>query len=303
MNRDANRNGPSVQMRTPPRPNPRCTGPLPGLRDRPGLRRRIRRALIEKWRRATAKARLGPSFLIIGAQKCGTTALFDLLATHPLVLPPVRRSVHFLDDFYHLGPHWYRSHFPLKRPGFRVTGEVSPSYLMHPLAPGRAAALDPRMKLIAILRDPVERALSHHAMSIRKGREPLPFPAAVDAEAERLSGIGEAIPDGPRYKSHSVRVHSYLRRGRYAEQLQLWLEHFLRENLLVLRTEDFWADGNRTANRVYDFLGLPPHRLPVGMFTGQRRYSIDPALRKRLDRFFADDQAKLKELFDYERMR
>lgn len=268
-----------------------------------GSRRWLRRIGIGLWRRVTAPARLRPSFLIIGAQKSGTTALFGLLAAHPLVLRPLRNEVHYFDDFHDRGRRWYRSHFPLNRGGSHITGEASPSYMIHPLAPRRAAALDPRMKLIAILRDPVERALSHHAMSTRKGREWLPFEAAVDAEAERLSSIGEAVPDGPRYKYHSVRVHSYLKRGRYAEQLQAWLKHFPRGNLLMLRTEDFWADGNRTANRVYDFLGLPPHRLPVGKFTGQRRYSIDPALRKRLERLFAGDQARLKGLFDYERMR
>ena len=247
--------------------------------------------------------RLGPSFLIIGAQKSGTTALFDLLAAHPLVLPPVRRAVHYFDDFHARGPGWYRSHFPLNRGGSRITGEASPSYLIHPLAPQRAAEFDPRLKLIAILREPVERALSHHAMSVRKGREQLPFEAAVDAEAERLSGVRESPADGARSRDHSAREHSYLKRGRYAEQLEAWLEHFPRGNLLVLRTADFWADGNRFVNRAYDFLGLPPFQLPVGAFTGQRRHSIDAALRHRLERHFADDQARLEALLAYERTR
>ena len=190
------------------------------------------------------------------------------------------------------------SHFPLNRGGSRITGEVSPSYLLHPPAPRRAAALDPRLKLVAILRDPVERALSHHAMSIRKGHETLPFEAAIEAEAGRLAGVGEAVADGPRYKHHSVRVHSYLERGRYAEQLERWLEHFPRENLLVLRTEDFWADRNRFVNRIYRFLGLPAFRLPVRAFTGQRTYRIDAALRERLQRYFADDQTRLAALYD-----
>ena len=253
---------------------------------------------IGPWRRATARARLRPSFLLIGAQKSATTALFDLLTAHPHVTAPVCRSIHYFDDFHDFGPRWYRAHFPLDRGGSRITGEVSPSYLIHPLAPRRAAAFEPAMKLVAILRDPVERALSHHAMSTRKGRETLAFEAAVDAEPGRLAGIADAIADGPRYKRHSVRVHSYLRRGRYAQQLEAWLQHFPRENLLVLRTEDFWADRNRFVNRVYGFLGLPRFRLPVGAFTAQRRHSIDAALRRRLQRYFADDQARLEALYD-----
>ena len=140
------------------------------------------------WMRLTVAARLRPSFLIIGAQKCGTTALLRALRLHPLVLAPVRKEIHYFDHGYDRGPRWYRSHFPARRGAAYVTGEASPSYLMHPLAPSRAAAFDPDMKLVAILRDPVERALSHHAMTTRKGQETLPFEAAVDAEAERLSG-------------------------------------------------------------------------------------------------------------------
>ena len=71
----------------------------------------------------------------------------------------------------------------------------------------------------------------------------------------------------------------------------------------MLRTEDLRADGNGTVNRVFAFLGLPPHRLPIGEFTRQRRYTIDPALRERLRSHFADDQARLEVLLEYERAR
>ena len=282
MNPESERNRPGLP---PPGAPPRRPRPPPG---------------IVRWRRATVGARLRPSFLVIGAQKSATTALFDLLAMHPLVLAPVSASVqvHYFDDFHDFGPAWYRSHFPLMRPVFRITGEASPSYMFHRLAPRRAAAFDPGMKLVAILRDPVERALSHHAMATRRGHETLPFEAAVDAEPGRLSGLGPAVADSPRYRRHSHRVHAYLGRGLYAEQLQRWLEHFPRRRLLVLRTEDFWADRNRFANRVYGFLGLPRFRVPVREFTGQRSYAIDAALRRRLEEYFADDQARLQALFD-----
>ncbi|MDE0363410.1 MAG: sulfotransferase domain-containing protein [Rhodospirillaceae bacterium] len=255
------------------------------------------------WRRLTASARLKPRFLIIGAQKSATGALFGHLLAHPLVLPPLAKEIHYFDFKYHRGAGWYLARFPLRRPGTFVTGEASPSYMLHPLAPGRAAAFDPDMKLIAILRDPVERALSHHAMAIRHGRDSLGFQAAVEAEQVRLRNFEAALDSAPENLRCSARRHSYLRRGRYAEQLQAWLAHFPRDNLLVLRTEDLWADGNRTLNRAFAFLGLPPHRLRIGTFTGQRRYAIDPALRKRLEKYFADDQARLKTLLDGDRGR
>ena len=255
------------------------------------------------WRRLTAAARLPPGFLVIGAQKSGTTALFRHLLAHPLVLPPLTKEVDYFSFKHHRGSGWYRAHFPARRAGTWLTFEASPSYMLHPLAPSRAAAFDPRLKLIAILRDPVERALSQHAMMSRTGREPLGFEEAVEAEPERLSGFEEAIVTAPDNARSSARNHSYLRRGHYAKQIEAWLAHFPRENLLVLRTEDLRADGNRTMNRAFAFLGLPPHRLPVGEFTGQRRHTIDPALRERLRSHFAGDQARLEALLDYERAR
>ena len=265
---------------------------------------KIRRCLTIR-RRLTAAAglQLQPRFLIIGAQKSATTALFEHVLAHPLVLRPVGKEVHYFDFKYHRGSGWYLAHFPRRRPGAWITGEASPSYMLHPRAPGRAAAFDPDMKLIAIVRDPVERALSHHAMATRLGRDSLSFEEAVEAEPERLSGFEEALDSVPGNLRCSARRQSYLRRGHYAEQLQAWLAHFPRQNLLVLRTEDLWADGNRTLNRVFVFLGLPPHRLRIGTFTGQRSYPIEPALRTSLDKHFADDQARLKVLLDYERTR
>ena len=255
------------------------------------------------WRRLTAAMRLPPGFLIIGAQKSGTTALFRHLLAHPLVLPALTKEVDYLSFKYRRGPGWYRAHFPLRRPGAWMTFEASPSYMLHPLAATRAVAFNPHLKLIAILRDPIERALSHHAMMTRFGIEALDFEEAVEAEPERLSGFEAALDAAPDNLRSSARRHSYLRRGHYAEQLEAWLAHFPRENLLVLRNEDLRADGNRTLNRAFAFLGLPPHRLPLGEFTGQRCHAIDPALRKRLRSYFADDQARLAPLLDYERER
>ena len=224
--------------------------------------------------------------------------MFRHLRMHPLFLPPLRKEIHYFDFFHDRGLAWYLAHFPMRRAGSYVTGEASPYYMVHPMAPQRVAAFDPDMKLIAILRDPVERALSHHAMQRRKGHETLPFEAALDAECERVSGCEEAIRTGPYYYHYSASHHSYLSRGRYAEQLDAWLDVFPRENLLVLRSEDFVADADRLMNRVFAFIGLPSFRLPARPFCGQRTYSIDPALRNRIGRRFETDQARLQALFD-----
>src|SRR5215469_16849852 len=113
---------------------------------------------------ATAGLRMEPGFILIGAQRCGTTSLFHALTAHPQVVPPTfRKGVNYFDLNYHRGPRWYRAHFPLAalasrraaHHGGAVAFEASGYYLYHPFALSRAAADMPELKLVAMLRDPV----------------------------------------------------------------------------------------------------------------------------------------------------
>src|SRR5262249_32439169 len=120
--------------------------------------------------RATSSSRMQPAFLIVGAQRCGTTSMFKTLRQHPAVLaPPLQKGIHYFDKNYDRAPAWYRSHFPLRANAARaegrvgvvpMTGESSPYYMFHPLAPQRIAADLPGVRLIVLVRDPVERAIS-----------------------------------------------------------------------------------------------------------------------------------------------
>ena len=241
---------------------------------------------------------VAPAFLVIGAQKCGTRALFDALRRHPQVASPVRKEVHYFDFFHDRGPDWYRAHFPRGRTR-RVAFEASPYYLAHPLAPARVAAFDPAMKLLAILRDPVERALSHHAHETARGHETLPFGEALAAEEERLAGSAQALHSPPYYYHFGHHHHSYLGRGCYADQLAAWLAHFPRANLLVLRTEDLAADPAGTLARVLAFLGLPVRRVASRRFALPRRAAaLDAGLRAALETRFAADRARLHNLLE-----
>ena len=154
-------------------------------------------------RRLQGPLRALPDFVIIGAQKSGTSSLYRYLAQHPQVRECVLKEVHYFDggledgiDTYALGPSWYRSHFPLKRemtPGLQ-TFEASPLYLLHPLVAERIAGLMPQAKLVAMLRDPTERALSHYFHNVRDNdrrrfKEDLGVQAAMDAEAGRLAPV------------------------------------------------------------------------------------------------------------------
>jgi Sulfotransferase domain len=271
-------------------------------------RLRVRR----RFRLATRWARMLPSFLIIGAQRAGTTSLFDALRRHPDVTGPaayedfvrLRKEVHFFDHRFENGIDWYRSFFPLtvrrrlarRRGGDLVVGESTPYYLFHPEVPARVAATLPDVRLIALLRDPVERAYSHYQHRKRAGYEKLSFAKALAAEEKRLAGGDELLLTDPRYRRHHYN-HAYFRRGLYAEQLERWLELFPREQLLVLRSEDFFAQPAETYAEALEFIGVRPSPREKFRHRNKASYApIDPALRADLEERYAEPNARLAEL-------
>lgn len=240
-----------------------------------------------------------PDFLIIGGQRCGTTSLYDYLARHPGIRPASRKEVHFFDHRYDRGELWYRACFPRRRSpnaGW-VTGEATPNYIFNADVPARVAQLLPDVKLVATLREPVARAYSHYHLEVRKGYETRPFEQAIDEEPRLLAEEreGEAGIDGTHH-----RHHSYLARGRYAEQLERWFEHFPREQLLVLRSEDVFADAGRTLARITRHIGAgePEGATPPAY---QRRNKGDyddmsSEMRARLIEHYAPHNERLAEL-------
>jgi hypothetical protein len=218
----------------------------------------VRRSGEHMLRRASAGRRPLPDFLILGAQKAGTTSLHAYLCQHPDVDSPVTKEVHFFDHDFQRGEGWYRAHF--RRPGgaASIAGESTPYYLFHPLVPARVAGLLPGCKLIVVLRNPIDRAYSHHNHERALGFEDLGFEQALAMEAQRLEGEEELLLADPRHRSWAHQHYSYLSRGRYAEQLERWLEPFAREQLLVLGAEDLFADPLAVVAEAQEFLGLEP---------------------------------------------
>lgn len=255
---------------------------------------------------ATAGQRPLPDFLIIGAQKAGTTALFAYLRWHPEITGPSWKEISFFDRRYRADARAYRASFPVKprqwlvarrRGRWPLVGEASPSYILHPLAPQRARELVPEARLIALLRNPVDRAYSHYQHEVRLGREPLSFEDALDREDERLRGEVERIVADPSYFSEAWWNYTYAARGRYAEQLERWLAAFPRDQLLVLLTEELQADTAGTYARVLDFLGARPHELSSYPRIFDHEYaSMEPATRTRLDSEFEEPNRELARL-------
>ena len=210
-----------------------------------------------------------PGFVIVGCQKGGTSSLHRYLVQHERLFPADIKEVHFFDggldqawDKYAEGEPLYRSYFPKRREVAEVDGpafEASPCYMFNPLAPARMAQLVPDAKLVALLRDPVERAISHYFHEVRRGRESLDILDALEAESARLAG---PVADGD-YKDPRWINQSYVTRGRYAEQLARLFEHFDRDRVLVVESGEFFSDPARTVQRVLSFVGIGEAALPI----------------------------------------
>jgi hypothetical protein len=234
-----------------------------------------------------------PNFIIIGAQKGGTTSLHRYLTQHPDVSGGLRKEVHFFSWTYEQGLDWYLAHFP-PRGEARVVGEASTSYLCHPKVPARIRRDVPNAKLIALLRNPVDRAYSQYQMNVRKGFEALSFEDALEAEPQRLREAGD-------WATTQWRYSSYATRGLYAEQLAWWFAAFPREQLLVLKSEAFFAEPAAGIAQTLAFLGLDAWSPVQYEVHNPGSYSdMAPATRRRLAAYFAPHNQRLYELLDWD---
>jgi hypothetical protein len=234
------------------------------------------------------------AFLIAGVQKGGTTALFDYLGEEPGLSLSRVKEVHFFDDE---GRDWAQPDYGAYHAGFpafdgRLRGEATPIYLYWRRSLERIAAYNPAMKLIVVLRDPVERAWSHWKMEFARGAETKPFAWCIREGRQRLF---DAEPWG------FHREFSYVERGFYGEQLAHAFGLFAREQVLVLRSDDLRADPGKALAAVRALLRLPrgeapaPRDVHVGrqMNYGAELSQADVA---HLRRVYARDQARLADL-------
>jgi hypothetical protein len=264
----------------------------------PGIRR-VRRAV----HRATRFARLDPTFLIIGAAKSGTTSLHETLVRHPALGASLDKEPRYFDVNYGRGRGWYRAQFPLRSYRLRTrlrfgvepaVGEATPYYLFHPHVPSRVRRDYPEMKLIAVLRDPIERAYSHYQHQVRIGREQRSFEQAVAEEAELIGPELERMLADQTYESDVYRRYSYVSRGLYAEQLERWLARFPAQQLLVLSSEDLFARPADTLAEICRFLGIPAvERVALRADRHFGYAELSPRTRKELADGFAEPNRRL----------
>lgn len=243
-----------------------------------------------------------PDFLIIGAQKSGTTTLFTTMARHNGLCEPFRKEIGYFDrKFDRHSSNWYFANFPGRMSG--LTGEATPDYLFSHQAPKRVKEILPKVRLIAILRDPVSRALSHYYHEVRLGRETLEFDEALERESARLSPGYDASDDSASQMSDLQRRHyfSYIGRGMYGAQIERWLRHFPVDQMHICRFEELKADVTKVANDALAFIGLsanlksiPRERENVGAYDVSEA-KLPEAILGRFD----EDQALLQRLVGF----
>lgn len=245
---------------------------------------------------ATADMRALPSFLIVGAQRAGTTSLYRYVTQHPDARS-VRlggKGVHWFDMHRTRDRRWYRSHFPREGRGAAfVTGEGSPYYMFHPTALERIASELPDIRLIAILRDPVVRAHSHWAHETARGFETLSFAAAIEAEEGRLAGEAERIESDPGYVSFEHQHHSYVARGLYADQLDRLQKLFPPSSVLVLPSAELFERPADAYSRTLSFLGLPPFEASYDRYNARSYPKMDPGVLRMLRERFEDSDRRV----------
>jgi hypothetical protein len=255
-------------------------------------------------RSVTGPIRVMPDFLIIGGNRCGTTTLYRHLCEHPCVAPSFRSEVLFFDLNFAKGMTWYKTHFVTVMRKYLtkrcnnhfLTGEGTTYYIFHPHAPQRIRQTLPGVKLIVLLRNPVDRAYSQYHQKLRRGKETLSFEEAIDAEPERLQGETEKMLADERYNSVHHRDHAYQERGVYVDQLKRWMSLFPKEQLLILRSEDLREKPASLLKQAIEFLELPKCELKEYKDYNSATYpKMAPHMRRRLIEYFKPHNQRLYE--------
>lgn len=241
-----------------------------------------------------------PDFVIFGAQRSGTTNLYDLLVRHPSVNAASHKEVHFFDLHYGRGERWYRGNFPspLRDPSGQalVCGEATPTYIAYESAPAQVRELMPDVKLIALLREPVARAVSHYHHFRRLGNEQRSFEEAIAWEYGYLSsGNPPLLLDSPERGADPL----YLSLSAYAPQLERWLSTFPREQIFIAPAEELFESREALLASLGRFLELrspfpaldvPPKQFPYP--------DVAEETRRRLTDLFAPYNRELEALLE-----
>jgi hypothetical protein len=213
------------------------------------------------------------------------------------------KKTYFFDRYYYRGSDWYRAHFPTthqrreveRRTGApAITGEAAVNYMFNPVVPTRVQETLPGVKLVVVLRNPVDRIWSHYHERVNAGTEHLSFRDALEAEDERLAGEVEHMREDPHYYSERLDFCSYKARGRYLEHLEPWLDAYWPQDLHIVRSEDMYTDPEQTVMEMQRFLGLPEHPVSAHRYNYLPSDTLSPDLRAELSDYYRPHVAALE---------
>ena len=210
----------------------------------------------------TGFIRVIPDFLVIGAKRCGTTSLYQHLPEHPCISKSPHDNMGFFNDNFHLGVNWYKSFFPTtftrkkikSKFGNFLAFDVTTKYMEEESTANNVYQTKPNMKIIIILRNPVDRAYSQYHLSVRQTAERRSFEDVVEENMNRLNK--ESHEHYGRKPKFSVEEDNHLKKGLYALQLRYWLKIFPRENILIVSTEEFESNQQIIYNKIFEFLNI-----------------------------------------------
>jgi|SaaInlStandDraft_2_1057019.scaffolds.fasta_scaffold08118_3 hypothetical protein len=242
-----------------------------------------------------------PDYLIIGAVKSGTTSMYSYLIQHPDIEPALTKQIHFFDQFYGRGIKWYKSNFPIKLSmNKKITGEATPFYFIHPDAPKRIHELIPNVKLIIMLRNPIDRAFSHYQMEYRHEKEKCSFEDALENENSRIEGQFEKLLNDSNYYNHDFFSRSYCHTGMYYNHLKRWMNIFPKEQCFIIDSDRFNEEPDLWYNKTLKFLNQKEFHLEEYKKMKKAKYSpVKDQTRKKLQEFFEPYNEKLYKLIDF----
>ncbi|NEP46556.1 MAG: sulfotransferase domain-containing protein, partial [Okeania sp. SIO2H7] len=233
-----------------------------------------------------------PNFIIIGTGKSGTTSLYNYLTQHPQVLPAIKKEIYFWSRHFDKGINWYLAHFPpIPKATKFITGEATPTYINSWQTPTRLFSIFPKIKLIIILRNPVDRAISHYYHEVRSKMENKSLSEAIYSQLEILQQMSESTLEQA-YWNH---ISYYISYGVYVEFIKKWMAIFPRKQFLILRSEDFYQDPATIMEKVFNFLDLPKHQLKNYQKLNSGYYPTLPqSIHESLSNYFQPYNQKLE---------
>ena len=242
-----------------------------------------------------------PNFFVIGGVRCGTTSLYHYLGQHNCIKQAAYDELGYFDDNFHLGLNWYRSLFPTKFVQKNIESEykkfltydVTPFYIYNPLVVDRIFKFSPNAKIIAILRNPIDRAYSNYNQKMQdEGDTKTTFEEIVYSEIEKIEN------DENDEENYAFLVDEFyellLARGFYAKQLEFWFKKFPRKNVLLISSEELAINTDKTVSEIFEFLEVPNQKISDLTKQNERKYPrMKDSTRNTLINFYKPYNEKL----------